>query len=123
VIGFKIQRLMALKVETLTGAEPGARTSDRLNPRIGYSHRDRCIRTGRVELRVPKLGKGSYLPTLPEPHRMAEGAPTAVIQGADFRSVSIRSVGDPVLAMGMSGISKGQMGVLGMEIVDVCPQR
>ena len=44
-----------------------------------------------------------------------------MIQGADFQSVSIRSVGDPVLAMGMSGISKRQVGVLGMEIVDVCP--
>jgi len=54
MIGFKIQRLMALKVETLTGAEAGARTSDRLNQRIGYSHHDRCNRTGRVELRVPK---------------------------------------------------------------------
>ena len=39
-ISFTAQRLMALEVETLTGAEPGARTPDRLNHRNGYRDRD-----------------------------------------------------------------------------------
>ena len=38
MISFTAQRLMALEVETLTGAEPGARTPDRLNPRNPPCH-------------------------------------------------------------------------------------
>jgi len=33
MIGFTAQRLMALEVETLTGAEPGARSPERINQR------------------------------------------------------------------------------------------
>ena len=40
MICFTAQRLMALEVETLTGAEPGVRTPDRLNQRNGYRDRD-----------------------------------------------------------------------------------
>ena len=40
MISFTAQRLMALEVEALTGAEPGARTADRLNHRNGYRDRD-----------------------------------------------------------------------------------
>jgi putative transposase len=62
MISFTAQRLMALEVEALTGAEPGARTADRLNHRNGYRDRDWETRAGTVELRIPKLRKGSYFP-------------------------------------------------------------
>ena len=39
-------------------------------------------RAGTVELRIPKLRKGSYFPGFLEPRRMAEKALTAVIQEA-----------------------------------------
>ena len=70
MISFTAQRLMALEVETLTGAEPGARTPDRLNHRNGYRDRDWETRAGTVELRIPKLRKGSYFPAFLEPRRM-----------------------------------------------------
>lgn len=109
MISFTAQRLMALEVETLTGAEPGARTPDRLNHRNGYRDRDWETRAGTVELRIPKLRKGSYFPAFLEPRRMAEKALTAVIQEAYVQGVSTRSVDDLVQAMGMSGISKSQV--------------
>ena len=109
MIGFTAQRLMALEVETLTGAEPGARTPDRLNHRNGYRDRDWETRAGTVELRIPKLRKGSYFPAFLEPRRTAEKALTAVIQEAYVQGVSTRSVDDLVQAMGMSGISKSQV--------------
>jgi putative transposase len=65
MISFTAQRLMDLEVETLTGAAPGARTPDRLNHRNGYRDRDWETRAGSVELRIPKLRKGSYFPGLP----------------------------------------------------------
>ncbi len=116
MISFTAQRLMALEVETLTGAEPGARTPDRLNHRNGYRDRDWETRAGTVELRIPKLRKGSYFPAFLEPRRMVEKALTAVIQEAYVQGVSTRSVDDLVQAMGMSGISKSQVSRLCGEI-------
>ena len=45
-------------------------------------------RAGAVELRIPKLRKGSYFPSFLEPRRMAEKALTAVIQEAYIHGVS-----------------------------------
>jgi transposase-like protein len=118
MIGFTAQRLMELDVEGLTGAAHGARTPDRLTHRNGYRERDWETRAGTVELRIPKLRKGSYFPGFLEPRRMAEKALTAVIQEAYVQGISTRSVDDLVQAMGMSGISKSQVSRLCGEIDD-----
>ena len=118
MIGFSAQRLMELEVESLTGAPHGTRTPDRLTHRNGYRDRDWETRAGTVELRIPKLRKGSYFPGFLEPRRMAEKALTAVIQEAYVHGISTRSVDDLVQAMGMSGISKSQVSRLCVEIDD-----
>ena len=73
-------------------------------------------RAGTVELRIPKLRKGSYFPGFLEPRRMAEKALTAVIQEAYVQGISTRSVDELVKAMGMTGISKSQVSRLCAEI-------
>ena len=62
-----------------------------------------------MELRIPRLRKGSYFPGFLEPRRLAEKALTAVVQEAYIQGISTRSVDDLVQAMGMSGISKSQV--------------
>jgi putative transposase len=116
MIGFAAQRLMELEVAGLTGAGYGEKTAERLAQRNGYRDRDWQTRAGTVELRIPKLRKGSYFPGFLEPRRMAEKALTAVVQEAYIQGVSTRSVDDLVQAMGMSGISKSQVSRLCEEI-------
>lgn len=116
MIGFAAQRLMDLEVQGLTGAEHGERSPERTNQRNGYRDRVWETRAGAVELRIPKLRKGSYFPGFLEPRRLAEKALTAVIQEAYVQGVSTRSVDDLVQAMGMTGISKSQVSRLIGEI-------
>ena len=118
MIGFTAERLMAVEVEGLTGAAHGERSPDRLTHRNGYRERSWETRAGTVELKIPKLRKGSYFPGFLELRRMAEKALTAVVQEAYIQGVSTRSVDDLVQAMGMSGISKSQVSRLCGEIDD-----
>jgi transposase-like protein len=118
MIGFAAQRLMELEVGELTGAAYGEKSTERLAQRNGYRDRDWETRAGKVELRIPKLRRGSYFPGFLEPRRMAEKALTAVIQEAYVQGVSTRSVDELVRAMGMSGISKSQVSRLCEEIDD-----
>jgi transposase-like protein len=94
-------------------------TTSSKTTQVGAIHyRDRVweTRAGTVELRLPKLRKGSYFPAFLEPRRMAEKALPAVAQEAYVQGVSTRSVDDLVKAVGMSGISKSQVSRLCAEI-------
>ena len=116
MIQYVAQRLMELDTEGLCAAAYGERSPERANSRNGYRDRLWQTRAGAVDLKIPKLRKGSYFPGFLEPRRAGEKALAAVIQEAYIQGVSTRSVDELVKAMGMSGISKSQVSRLCSDI-------
>jgi putative transposase len=116
MIQYVAQRLMELDTEGLCAAAYGERNPERANSRNGYRERLWETRAGAVDLKIPKLRKGSYFPGFLEPRRTGEKALAAVIQEAYIQGISTRSVDELVKAMGMSGISKSQVSRLCADI-------
>ena len=116
MLAFAAERLMELEVEAAAGAAKGERSPFRTAQRNGYRERPWETRAGRIELAIPRLRKGSYLPSFLEPRRTAEKALVAVIQEAYVHGVSTRAVDDLVRAMGGAGVSKSQVSRLCADI-------
>jgi transposase-like protein len=104
-----LQRLMDAEAEQRCGAGRHERSEYRVNQRNGYRERTLETRLGTMDLRIPKLRTGSYLPSFLEPRKASEQALVAVVQEAYVKGISTRKVDDLVQAMGMSGISKSQV--------------
>ena len=113
------QALMEAEVSVQIGAEHGERTPQRTTHRNGYRPRDWDTRVGTIELAVPRVRSGSFLPSILEPRRRAERALTAVVAQCYVEGVSIRRVDDVARAMGIDGISKSQVSRLCAELDDV----
>jgi transposase-like protein len=62
MIGYAAERLMGMEVGALTGAGYGEKSAGGLAQRNGYRERDWETRAGTVELRIPKLRRGSDFP-------------------------------------------------------------
>ena len=80
MIQYGAQRMMEMDAESMCAAAYGERSPERLNSRNRYRERLWETRAGSVELKMPKLRKGSYFPGFLEPRRTAEKALAAVIQ-------------------------------------------
>jgi putative transposase len=113
------QALMEAEVSTQIGAEHGQRVPDRVTHRNGYRARDWDTRAGTIELAIPRLRQGSYLPSMLEPRRRAERALTVVVAQCYVEGVSTRRVDDVARAMGIDGISKSQVSRMCAELDEV----
>jgi dihydrofolate reductase len=92
------------------GAAPYERTESRVTERNGHRTRSLSTKAGDVDLRIPKLWKGSFFPVILEPRRRIDQALYAVVMGAYVHGVSTRSVDDLVESMGVdAGISKSEV--------------
>lgn len=64
-----LQRLMDAEAEQRCGAGRHERSEGRVNQRNGYRERTLETRLGTMDLRIPKLRTGSYLPSFLEPRK------------------------------------------------------
>jgi putative transposase len=109
-VALMVREMMELEVARLAGAELGERAPDRRQAqRNGYRERRWDTRVGEIELQIPRLRTGSYLPSFLEPRRRAEQALVAVVQEAYVNGVSTRKVDRLVEQMGLRGLSKDQV--------------
>ena len=110
------QMLIELEVDQQVGASKHERTHTRKNYRNGHRQRIWKTRVGEIDLAIPKLRKGSYLPSILEPRKPAEKALLSVIQEAYLKGVSTRKVDDLMEAMGLTGIDKSSVSRICKEL-------
>jgi putative transposase len=103
------QALMEAEVSGQIGADLYERNSERVAYRNGYRTRSWDTRLGTIELKIPKVTRGSYFPSLLEPRRRVEKALYAVVTEAYVKGISTRKVDDLVRALGIDGISKSEV--------------
>jgi putative transposase len=105
-----MQELIEAEATERIGAAKYERTDTRTTERNGARDRLLATQAGDVELRIPKLRKGSFFPVILEPRRRIDQALYAVVMEAYVCGVSTRSVDDLVAALGIdSGISKSEV--------------
>ena len=105
-----LQQLIELEVAAVLGAERHERSDDRLGYRNGYRPRLLTTQAGDIDLRIPKLRAGSFLPSILEPRPRVDQALYGVVMEAYIGGISTRKVDALVTSLGSgSGISKSEV--------------
>jgi putative transposase len=105
-----LQALIEAEATEVIGAAPHERTDMRTNQRNGGRARLLSTKAGDVELRIPKLRRGSFFPAVLERRRRIDRALFAVVMEAYVHGVSTRKVDDLVAALGLeAGVSKSEV--------------
>jgi putative transposase len=105
-----MQELIETEATERVGAGRYERSESRVTDRNGSRPRLVATQAGDVELRIPKLRRGSFFPAILEPRRRIDQALYAVVMEAYVNGISTRAVDDLVQALGVeSGISKSEV--------------
>jgi len=104
--------LMEAEVTTKVGAEAHERSEQRTTQRNGYRDRRWDTRLGSLQLQVPKVREGGYVPSFIEHRKRSEQALISVIQEAVVKGVSTRKIEAVLEELGIAGVSAGQVSQL-----------
>lgn len=104
--------VMEAEVSAEIGAEPYERAAERTTQRNGYRERRWDTRLGTLNLQVPKVRDGGYIPSFIEHRRRSEQALISVIQEAVVQGVSTRKIETVLKQFGIAGVSAGQVSQL-----------
>ena len=112
-----INQILSAQADTVCGAEYGVASTERVNHRNGYRHRDLDTRVGTIDVAVPKLRHGAFFPEwLLERRSRAERALSTVIATCYLKGVSTRRMNDLVATLGISNLSKSQVSRMSEEL-------
>ena len=112
-----LQQLIELEASAVIGAERHERSEERLGYRNGYRPRSLATQVGDIDLLIPKLRAGGFLPSILEPRRRVDQALYGVVMEAYIGGVSTRKVDALVAALGVqSGISRSQVSRICQDI-------
>jgi transposase-like protein len=104
------QELIDAQASAFIGAAPFERSGDRTTYRNGTRPRTLSTTAGDLDLKIPKLRAGSFIPALLERRRRVDQALFAVVMETYVHGVSTRKVDGLVKALGAdSGISKSEV--------------
>jgi len=107
-VGTVLQELVEFEAAGVIGAERYERTEDRVTERNRTRPKLLATKAGDIELRIPKLRKGSYFPSFLEPRRRIDQALYAVVMEASASRPGASMTW--VVALGAdSGISKSEV--------------
>jgi putative transposase len=104
--------LMEAEVANQVGAEAHERSEQRTTHRNGYRDRRWDTRLGTMQLQVPKVREGGYVPSFIEHRKRSEQALISVIQEAVVKGVSTRKIEAVLEELGIAGVSAGQVSQL-----------
>lgn len=104
--------LMEAEVTAKIGAEACERTADRTTYRNGFRDRRWDTRLGTLQLQVPKVREGGYVPSFVENRQRSEQAIISVIQEAVVKGVSTRKIEAVLEQLGIAGVSASQVSQL-----------
>ena len=110
MVTFLYQALIDSEATNAIGAELHERSVTRTTQRNGSRPRVLSTKAGDVELKIPKLRRGSFFPSVLERRRRIDQALYAVVMEAYVHGVSTRKVDDLVHALGVdAGISTSEV--------------
>lgn len=105
-----LNEIMSIQADEACGADYGARGGGRVNGRNGYRARPLETTVGTLDLRVPKLRRGSYFPTdLFERWSRTDRALAAAVAEMYVTGTSTRKVEKVAERFGVSSLSKDQV--------------
>src|SRR4249919_2062514 len=115
-----LQELIEVEATEHIGAGRCERSDGRITDRNGSRPRLLTTQAGDIELRIPKLRKGSFFPSILEPRRRIDQALYAVVMEAYVNGVSTRAVDNLVEALGAtSGIKKSEVSRICAELDEI----
>jgi putative transposase len=111
------EALMGAEADAICGAPYGQPSEDRVNYRNGYRDRRWDTRTGTIDLAIPRLRQGSYVPEwLLERRRRSEQALISVVATSYLLGVSTRRVEKLAETLGIKSLSKSQVSELAKSL-------
>jgi transposase-like protein len=116
MLALVLDRAMQLEVGERVGADFYERSESRKGYRNGTRSRRFDTRLGTIDLTIPKVRAGGYMPSFLERRSRSERALIAVVQEAVLAGVSTRKVTKLFRALGIESISKSQASELCAEL-------